>query len=36
MRTRDEMIEYIQGRLERASDLEIEQYYWFFVTEDDE
>lgn len=36
MHTREEMIEYIQGRLENASDLEIEQYYWFFVIEDDE
>lgn len=35
MRTREEMVEYIQGRLERASDLEIEQYYWFFVFEDE-
>lgn len=35
MPSREEMIEYMQGRLEEASDLEVEQFYWFFMGEDE-
>ena len=33
MMTREEMMEYIQERLEEAGDLEIEEFYWFVVCE---
>ena len=35
MLSRKEMMEYILGRLEEATDLEIEQYYWFFQCEEE-
>lgn len=35
MLSREEMMEYILGRLEDATDLEIEQYYWFFIVEEE-
>lgn len=35
MPSREEMIEYMKGRLDEASDLEIEQYYWFFICEEE-
>lgn len=35
MISREEMVAYIQGRLEEATDLEIEQYYWFFIDEEE-
>ena len=35
MLSREEMMEYILGRLENATDLEIEQYYWFFIVEEE-
>ena len=31
---REEILEYITGRLEAASDVELEQYYWFFKCEE--
>lgn len=34
MLSREEMIEYITDRARTASDTELEQYYWFFVFED--
>jgi hypothetical protein len=33
--SREEMIEYITGRLEAADDLKLEQYYWFFQCEEE-
>ena len=35
MLSREEMMEYILGRLKDATDLEIEQYYWFFIVEEE-
>lgn len=35
MKTREEMLEYIYGQLENATDLEVEQYYWFFFGEEE-
>lgn len=35
MLSREEMMDYILGRLEDATDLEIEQYYWFFIVEEE-
>ena len=35
MKTREEMLEYIYGQLEKATDLEVEQYYWFFFGEEE-
>ena len=35
MDNREEMIEYITGRLEAADDLKLEQYYWFFQFEEE-
>ena len=35
MLSREEMMEYIRQRLEDATDLEIEQYYWFFIVEEE-
>ena len=35
MISREEMIEYMKGRLEEASDLEVEQFYWFFMDEEE-
>lgn len=32
--SREEMMEYIMGRLEAADDAELEQYYWFFQCEE--
>jgi hypothetical protein len=32
--SREEIMEYITGRLEAASDVELEQYYWLFVMEE--
>lgn len=32
--SREEMMEYIVGRLEAADDVELEQYYWFFQFEE--
>lgn len=32
--SREEMMEYIMGRLEAADDEELEQYYWFFQCEE--
>lgn len=34
--SREEMIEYIMGRLESADDTMVEQYYWFFQCEEEE
>ena len=31
MKTREEMMEYIQGELERAPDAKIEEFYWFLI-----
>lgn len=36
MFTREEMMEFIIGKLENCDDLELEQYYWFFILEDAE
>ena len=35
MKTREEMLEYIYGQLENATDLEVEQYFWFFFAEEE-
>ena len=31
MQTREEMMAYIQGELERATDAKIEEFYWFLI-----
>lgn len=31
MKTREEMMEYIQEELAKASDLKIEEFYWFLI-----
>ena len=36
MVSREEMVEYILGQLETASDRKIEEYYWFFQCEEEE
>ena len=33
---REEMVAYILGQLEAASDRKIEEYYWFFQCEEEE
>lgn len=30
---RQEMIDYIMEKINTASDLDLEQYYWFFMSE---
>lgn len=35
MPSREEMIDYITNRAKTATDTELEQYYWFFVFEDE-
>lgn len=35
MRSREEMLAYIQERLERAGDPEIEEFFWFAVLEEE-
>lgn len=35
MPNREEMIAYITDRAQAATDKELEQYYWFFVFEDE-
>lgn len=35
MRSREEMLAYIRERLDRATDLEIEEFYWFAVFEEE-
>lgn len=35
MPSREEMIAYMKDRLEEATDMEIEQYYWFFQCEEE-
>lgn len=35
MPSRQKMIDYINDRAHAASDTELEQYYWFFVFEDE-
>ena len=36
MLSREEMIEYIMGRVENAGDTELEQLYWFLQFEEEE
>lgn len=31
MKTREEMMEYIQEALAKASDLKLEEFYWFLI-----
>lgn len=35
MMNREEMLEYIYGKLENATDQEVEEYFWFFMGEDE-
>ena len=35
MATREEMIEYINSKLAEADDRQIEEYYWFFMMEEE-
>ena len=35
MLTREEMIEYISGKLAEASDRKLEEYFWFFIMEEE-
>ena len=35
MKSREEMVEYILGRLEDATDQQIEEYFWFFICEEE-
>ena len=33
--SREEMMEYIVGKLEEAEDNKVEEYYWFFQLEEE-
>ena len=35
MKSREEMVAYILGRLEDATDQQIEEYFWFFICEEE-